>query len=71
MTTSPAPRHDWNDELADSARTTLAACAHDPDEHRELGLMLGLFENDPYGSLVETNPLDDFPEDLASRSLNG
>ncbi|MFD4948896.1 hypothetical protein ACFWNT_41930 [Streptomyces sp. NPDC058409] len=49
------------EELADTARANLTAHARSTDELRELGLMLGLIEADPTGSLVTACPweLDD------------
>lgn len=44
-------------ELADTARANLTAHARSTDELRELGLMLGLIEVGPTGSLVTAYPL--------------
>ncbi|WP_326742871.1 hypothetical protein [Streptomyces sp. NBC_01768] len=43
-------------ELADTARANLTAHARSTDELRELGLMLGLIEVGPTGSLVTAYP---------------
>ncbi|MGW6600488.1 hypothetical protein [Streptomyces sp. NPDC055036] len=45
-------------ELAGTARANLTAHARSTDEFRELGLMLGLIEVDPTGSLVTACPWD-------------
>ncbi|MFE7119978.1 hypothetical protein ACFU99_31610 [Streptomyces sp. NPDC057654] len=45
-------------ELAAAARATLTAHVRSTDELRELGLMLGLVEADPAGSLVVACPWD-------------
>ncbi|WP_371793112.1 hypothetical protein OG285_32805 [Streptomyces sp. NBC_01471] len=45
-------------ELAAAARANLATHVRSTDELRELGLMLGLIEVDPTGSLVTACPWD-------------
>lgn len=47
---------DYQARLADDARLALASNAHDATDCRELGLLLDLFEIDPSGSLVTTDP---------------
>ncbi|QWF85702.1 hypothetical protein [Amycolatopsis sp. CA-230715] len=58
MTVTTVQPHDWNTRIADDARANLATHSRDADECRELGLMLGLLEADPDGSLVTANPLN-------------
>ncbi|GAA0346206.1 MULTISPECIES: hypothetical protein [Streptomyces] len=52
-------------ELSAAARTNLTAHVRSTDELRELGLMLGLIEVDPAGSLVTACPWDLDADDAA------
>ncbi|WP_434598335.1 hypothetical protein [Streptomyces sp. A5-4] len=52
-------------ELSAAARAILATHVRSTDELRELGLMLGLIEIDPTGSLVTAWPWDLDADDAA------
>ncbi|UJW28838.1 hypothetical protein L3Q67_26625 [Saccharothrix sp. AJ9571] len=58
MTITSTRSRDWTADLADTARANLTAYSRDAGECRDLGMMLGLIEVDPDGSLVAANPWD-------------